>query len=353
MNQQNKTALLMTVLTLGLYFSGIFVFLTPLPYIYYYLKFQNTDIYSTAWPSLFIVILIYLFGIDFFHGLYQKYPATIWLFPVPVVELIQYFSHATVQTIGITYFAVYLVIGFLIAKALRVSKDRAFKIFFVSVCAIFLATGFLLLVFIYPQSDLFLPAYRQYMESGMQQFIAAQEKAGIALDQIVYFKSQIPTFIDYALYLMPFILLVSLTIIFVLNLVIAKRFFVLADKNLKKINLSEFKLPFYLVWFVVGLSLVLVINEKLIGNQALYYLILNILLSLGVAYFLQGFASFIHFLNRRKIYGLFRFFAFILMIFMMQASVLVLTILGFVDNWLDLRKLDYKGTGIQNPGSQA
>jgi len=340
MNQRNKIAMVMTFLTLALFFSGIFVFITPLPFIYYHLKYKGQETYSVAWPSIIVVVAIYMFGVDFFQRLYEQYPSSAWLVPIPVIELIKFFTHSTVQIIGITYFGVYLVMGYLISRALKSQQKKAFKILTLSVIGVFVFAGLLAIALIYPHVDSIVASYSQYVETGMQQFIAAQEKAGLALDQMVYLKSSISTIIDYSFYMLPFILFLSICMLFVLNLIIAKRFFAFSIKGIRQINLSEFKIPFVLVWVVVGLSVLIIVNEKIFEVSGIYYTSLNLLLSVGIAYFLQGLAVCMHFMDRRKIFGLMRLLFYFIIVFMMQTSVILLIILGFVDNWVDLRKLD-------------
>lgn len=346
MNPKNKTALVMTLLTLGLFFSKIFVFVTPLPFIYYHLKYRESDSYSVVWPSILVVVAIYMFGVDFFYTIYQTHPFTLWLIPIPVIELAKYFTLTTVQIFGITYFGVYLVMSYLISRALISPTQKVFPRLFWSLVGIFVVTGLLTFVLIYPQSELIVSAYRQYVDAGMLQIIEAQEKAGLALEQIVYLKSQISKVADYSFFMMPFIFLTSLSTLFVINLIIAKRFFLLTYKGLEKINLNEFKVPFFVVWIAVGLAVVMIVNEKFIGWEPLFYTTLNLLLSLGIAYFLQGLAISIHFLNQKKIVGLSRlviyFFLIFFVLFMMHAMVLIFATLGFFDNWMDIRKLDKK-----------
>lgn len=342
MNPKNKTALVMSFLTLALYFSGIFVFLTPLPFIFYHLKYKNSETYTVIWPSVLIVVAIYMFGVDFFHHLYEEYPSSIWIIPVPVIELIRYFTHSTVQIVGIAYFVVYVVMGYLISRALRSQQKLAFKILTFSVIGIFVVSGLLAFALVYPQSETIVSAYRQYVDAGMQQFVEAQEQAGLALDQLVYLKSSISTIVDYSFFMLPFILFLSVSMLFTLNLIIAKRFFSFSIKDLGPVNLSEFKIPFAVVWAAVVLGILMILNEKIFEIEGIYFTTLNLLLSLGIAYFFQGLAVCIHFMNRKKIYGLLRLLFYFIMIFMMQTSILILTILGFVDNWVDLRKLDQK-----------
>lgn len=334
----------MSALTLGLYFSGLFVFVTPLPYVFFYLKYGKTALSRAVWPSVVVVAIIYLFGIDFFKGLYQEHPASVWLFPVPILDLIRYFSPGTVRLLGLSYFAVYLIMGYLIVESLQAPQSRAMRMLPLSVVGLCLGILMLVAIAILGHWAEALTAYRQDVALGIGQTIESFEKAGLSVSESVRLKSQIPVFVDYLTYLMPSFILAAIAVIFVINLAIARRLFVRGKKATSVVNLTEFRLPFFLVWMFVGLGLMLVINQKLLGSQGFHFLCLNILISLGVAYFFQGLAVFGHFLNRRNVVGFSRLLIygtlFLLLLYTLHLMIAVLVILGFADNWLDVRKLD-------------
>ena len=130
MTARHKSALFTTALTLGLYFSGILVFITPLPFLYHHLKYPDRESYKVGWISLMLVAFVYAFGTEFFYGMYQTHPSMVWMFPIPVIELVQYFSPTAVTVLGLTYYAIYLALAYLTAIALRASSKEIYKILF-------------------------------------------------------------------------------------------------------------------------------------------------------------------------------------------------------------------------------
>ena len=110
MEPKNKTALIVTLIALGLYLSGFLIYVTPLPFIYYQLKYPKEPFTRLAWPAVFAVTLLYVFGTQFFYSIYQANPEMAWMLPVPLVGLVEFFSAPIVTVLGIFYFGIYVVL---------------------------------------------------------------------------------------------------------------------------------------------------------------------------------------------------------------------------------------------------
>lgn len=351
MIQKNKTLVWVTCLTLALYFSRIFVFITPLPLIYFGLKHREKGSGTVvAWPALLVVMGIYMLGLEGFWQLIQSHPSVVWFFSIPNAELRLFFPLSTVQFMGISYFCVFAAMGYFIALALVSPKDKVFKILSASLLGLFVLGGLVAFFAISPQADVFLENYRQYVEAGLKDFIGAQEKAGLGLSQLVYLKSKISTLADYSFFMLPFVVLFSLAMVFVLNLVVAKRLFLPAFHHLTAVRLTSFKVPFYFVWTAVGLVVLLMVNEKFFEWDFLHFSALNVLLTLSLAYFFQGLAVAVFLLEKKKIYGLARLLIYLVMMMFAQAMLMLLALLGFADNWLDLRRLEKKPPAVKEAG---
>lgn len=339
MTGQMRTTIIATLLTLGLYFSGFLIFITPLPLIYLLLKRDQASVLPAILPSLLVVLLVYQFGVEAFWGWYRENPTMVWLFPVPLVELLEYFSPVAVKIMGATYFMVYVALAVGLNHIMR-NQSQIFTKLFLLVVGIFVVVGLVSTAIIYPHSELLLADFRQYMAAGMEKFIQVQEQSGMDLEQVVYLKSKIGEYVQYSFFMLPFVYFMALVFLTVMNLAIAKRFFGMHFPQLEKIDLTRFKVPFGFVWFVIGVIVLMLLNEKFLHIEPMYYALLNVALCFGVVYFLQGFAVCVYFLNSKKIFGIFRFVFYFLLLTMMQTSVFVLAGLGFFENWLDVRKLD-------------
>ena len=347
LEEQRKAAIIMSLLTLGLYFSGLFVFLTPLPFIYFSLKFRKASFVSAVWPSLIIVACLYLLGTDFFYNLYQNHPKAYWILPVPFLGLIEHFNHATVMLAGIGYYCLFLGMGFTIVRALLCSQNRVFQTMAWSVLGIFLISLLLGVVAIFPQSDVFFASYHKSTEIMLEQFIATQQQSGASLHQVVSFQSTMKDYAEKTVYLLPFVLLIVVSFLYIFNLLIAKRFYSHYFKELKKTNLTVFRIPFIVVWPVLGVALLLLLNEVLIKTEGLFYFFLNILLSAIVVYFLLGISIGVFLLDKKKIFGFTRLFIYFGVLLLGEVTLFIFAALGFADNWLDLRKLE------QDPAQQS
>src|SRR3990167_2557156 len=85
---KDRSPLFMALLTLALYFSGLFVFLTPLPFVYLIFKRGEVAFYQPVIVAFAMVACVYILGLTFLANLYDKYPGLVWLLPIPSLGLI-------------------------------------------------------------------------------------------------------------------------------------------------------------------------------------------------------------------------------------------------------------------------
>lgn len=339
----------MSILTLALFFSGVLVFLTPLPFIYLALKQQDFRRMITAGSLLFVVVFFfYSFGIESVHNLYRQHPALMWLLPVPNASLLEFFPKRIVTFLGSGYFAFHLLSAVLIGRVLM-NPDKLFLRIFVIVLVLLIVVGLVFYGVLGADLAEFFKLYRDYMEKGIAELIALQEKAGGDVVELLDLKSQLPVLVDYTVYMLPSFVLASLAILFVVNLVVAKRLFGPLFTTLGRVDLTRYQVPFFAVWFMILLISVLLINTKILDNRLLHFLSLNLLVVLCVIYFFQGFAVMVAFMDQKQFVGLWRLFFYLSLILFLQPAVLLLIIFGFFDSWLDLRKLE--GPHAGTPGS--
>lgn len=345
MEQRQKSVFISFLITIGLYFSGLFVFLTPLPLIYHAFKYNEKSALNAAGLSFLFVAAVYIVGTPVLENFYKEHPNWVWLFPAPKVALAEHFGQAFATVMGIGYFMLFVFIGAAVSMGLKKENDQAFSFFSLSLIIIFLGTTAFIVALVFSNQETHLAAYQNMLQSDLREFILAQEQAGLDLQQIVYLKNNQGEIIQYSYYMLPFLLFLSVASLFVLNLVVAKRFFLVFFPRLQKITLTLFKLPFALVWTTIALLSVLLLNHVLLQNQVVFFGVLNVLFGIALTYFFQGFAVFVHFLEQKKITGFFRMFIYVMMLLMFQASSFILVCLGFFDSWMDVRKLEPSDAG--------
>lgn len=336
---KDRSAVVMALLTVVLYFSGVFIFLTPLPLVYLAFRRGTGAFYNPALYALAFVALAYLFGLNFFASIYERHPTMVWLLPIPSLGLVEYFPGQVVAAFGIGYFLAYLFIGWSITKALT-EPHRVFRIAALSIVALFAAAVALNLVFVLPHADKLFSDYRQYVTQALEQLIALQEKADADAIELAYLKSNVDELVRYTIYLMPSFLLSSLSCLYILNLVLAKRLFAPFFPALTRATLTAFRMPFYFVWCVIALVAVFLVNVSFFDLAAAHFFTINLLVVIGTVYFFQGCAILVHFLDARGVFGIFRMGIYFMLLLFAQASVLGLASLGFFDSWMDVRKFE-------------
>lgn len=341
MNQPMRLSFLTGLLTIALYYSGIFVFLTPLPFVYFLLKKNFSDFLYPAVVTFSITLFVYLVGLEFLVKIYEAKPALVWLFPVPAMGFLDLFPLWLVKVYGVFYFAFYLVVSAVVAYALKRAK-KIYPFLAKSVLGIFLAWVVLFsLIWIFSANHFDLvESYKNYMQTGVEQVISLQENSSGDLEELVYIKSHKDEIVSYTLYLFPAFVLISISFLVALNLILAKRMFSAFFPFLEMFSLTTYRVPFDLVWFVIGVVSVLLLNYKVIKIDGLHYLCLNLVLLFAVVYFFQGFAIFISFLDKKRIFGFFRVALYFLLFLFAQFALLFFVSLGFFDSWMDVRKMD-------------
>jgi hypothetical protein len=339
MEHKDKSPLFMALLTVGLYFSGVFVFLTPLPFVYLLFKRGMDSFYRPVFFTVVAVCGVYALGLTVMTALYDKHPGLAWILPIPSLGLVDYFSRHIVMMFGIGYFASYVFISFSIAKALA-RPERLYRYASWSVIALFAIVLAINAVLVIPHAEKLLADYSAYMAKGVEQLIAMQDKEGVDNLELVYLKSNVDELIRYTLYLLPAFLFSSIASLYVLNLVLAKRLFSPFFPALVRFKLTAFRVPFSFVWCSVATVTTFLLNVKFFNEAVVHFLTVNVLVVIGTAYFFQGFAIFMHFLDDKRVFGLVRMGVYVLLLVFIQASILFFVSLGFFDNWLDVRKLD-------------
>lgn len=110
---------------------------------------------------------------------------------------------------------------------------------------------------------------------------------------------------------------------------------------------SYWKLPEQLVWLPIAATVLF-----LLSNNGLKDLGLNMILVSGVVYFFQGLAVFIHLLGRWKVPAYLRVLLYVMLVIQSYGLVLI-TLLGIGDTWMNLRPEKKDEPPSQGPQSDS
>jgi hypothetical protein len=350
---KNKSIAIAVVLMLGLFFSRPFIYLTPLPLVYFLFRQGRSSLSSAVLPAFAIVTVTYTLGFGPITALYTKYPSLLWLLPIPMMEFASFLPQSTIAIIGIFYFTLFLWVGVTIHAALA-SPQNTYRIVLWSLILTVTLCGIIMLVLIFPHAQTVMTSLQDYLAKGLEEFMTAQRESGLALEDIMDLKSNLSEHLSDAIYIMPFAFFLSLTFLFVLNLIMAKRFFTGFFNQLTQINFTVFAMPFFTVWLVVALIAFLLANKLILNHKILFFANVNVLLVMATLYFFQGLAIIFYLMDKWQILGFLRFaFLIFLMIILsveMRFTSLAIVGLGFFDAWLDLRKIHVppKKPSVQN-----
>lgn len=292
-----------------------------------------------ALGTLVLVTLVYYIDASYYYQLYQENPSLTWIIPIPAIEMVRYFSPQAVSLMGVTYYFIFLVMAYFVGEALKRRPKEIFGYLAWMVLGVFLLVSMAAIAVIYPNAQTLVADYREHVNAGIQQFLEMQKQSGMSLERLLEFESIAKDWVQYSFFLLPFIFFSYLVFVVVLNVVIAKRFFRMHFKFLFEIELSQFQVPFIFVWPVIAVISVMLINEKFWDNDPLFFMLLNVLMASGVVYFLQGLAVFVHYLNSKNIFGMWRLLFYLFMLIMWQTTIFVFAGLGFFENWLNVRQL--------------
>jgi hypothetical protein len=334
--------LLGAALAVVLYFSYIF-FLVPLPFVYLRLRRGRRVFFFSALLSFVVVAAIYLIGIDTLGAVPEKIPNLRLLVTVPYLGSISLDTKLAILAFGIGNFIVYLVVSRIITAILE-RPQSSFRLAFFTVMGITLVAMTAAGVLILPNTDEIILASKDIVLQGIDAMTKDLE-AGPSAIEIGYLKTNIEDKIKTFLYLMPSILLLSFSFLFLINTVLSKRFFAAAVPRIVREPLTTFQVPFAFVWTVIGALAFFLLNNQVFKIDTLEFVSMNLLFAFSLFYFFQGVAIIFHFLDKKKIGGFLRLLIYFILfrLFMDPAYFLqimtVVVALGFFDSWIDNRKL--------------
>ena len=182
-----------------------------------------------------------------------------------------------------------------------------------------------------------------YITRSFQESIELSTQMGAQAEQIKIIKDNLGMITRSLLYVMPALILVGITFISLLNIIAAKRIFLVNGLGYPDFgDLTQWKSPEGIVWFLI-ISAATVLLPPFFALNVVEVLVvgLNVLIICLFVYFLQGLAVFEFFFKTRRVPRMMRIIFYFVLILQQYLVVFVIAA-GLFDLWLDFRKLNPK-----------
>ncbi len=215
-------------------------------------------------------------------------------------------------TMAVQYGSICLLIGFY-----RELEEKSVSIFLSAAVAVLATMGaYVFAIF----------GYAQLTNTNLPKFLAEEAKPLlIQIQQVPQFKEAT---LDSVLWYLPSMFVITMMFILFVSLTVTR----VPMSRHQRYAMRMFRLPDWTVWVFIG-SLGAAFVQ--IGVDWLPLVAKNILVVTLAAYFFQGIAVFTYFLDRLRIFGLWRFLAYFLAFFQLF---IFISGLGLLDYWFDFRE---------------
>jgi hypothetical protein len=345
MNQsKNNQAILAYPLlwSLAIFFSDLFVFLTPLPIIYSMIKYPKDYFKKLLLPLFLIILGVYFLAIDPISTLYEKFNWTKFIISIPLVNYYPEFPKWLVSLTGISYLLILVFLARIIAYYFKLKKNPLLSLAIFAIIQSLVALVFIHLFFSVENLSI-IDGFKAYYTEAINEFISQQEKVSNNLNELVFLEQNKPEILKYSLYLSPSMIIFGIFLINLLNFILSKRFVIpMIHKKFKLYPLNRWQFPFIGVWILIFSISLLLLNTYTFNSEILSFFGFNLLILMMMAYFLQGFNIVSFFLEKYKASPFLKMSAYALLILFFQAMGVFLISFGLFDSWFDFRKLNKK-----------
>jgi uncharacterized protein YybS (DUF2232 family) len=215
---------------------------------------------------------------------------------------------------------------------------RSIELLVTGIAVAMLSMGAGLLRSFYGSWGVMIQDFRDNLNENLAAAMRAHEKMGFPQDSLTLLKEKAPEIVEQMLQLLPGLLYVSLCLIVLFNILMLCRRF--PDHRSRWLNIEtfrEWKCPEPLVWGLIGCGFALFVP----AGEAVQIVAVNLLLVIGVAYFIQGLAVVAYFFHKNNVPRFLRSATYILIVFQ-QIFTLLVAALGLFDLWGDFRRLKKK-----------
>lgn len=322
---------------IALYLSGFFVILTPLPFLYQFLRNPKQGLVAVALPSFVILILLYTVGLAPLYQFYQAHPQWSWVLPIPGMGFLEFVNPFFVLIFGLSYFAFFILSAWLMSSVISGHYNPAKHFLGASFLLAFLVVVYVLGVFIFfkihPQ-----PVLIDYFQGSVDEFILIQKQKGLPLEQLDFLKQNAALFVKYSIMVSPAAMVCGTFFVLVLNLVIGKKLFGLFPATAERTQITSWAIPFAGVWVLIAAVLGLFFGNQLPYSSLVIAISANVTLVLAFLYYLQGIAIVAFFLEQWGVRSFIKLLIYMILLLFFQSLGVLVVLLGFFDSWLELRK---------------
>ncbi|HIJ84395.1 MAG: hypothetical protein HW380_239 [Magnetococcales bacterium] len=170
------------------------------------------------------------------------------------------------------------------------------------------------------------------LESIQERFVTMAQGQGADAKTILEHQQALGQFFHLLGFLFPAILVSGWYMLQLGNLVLTRYLFARWDgQSLPSENFAGFRVPFFMVWPVIGFGLVMLVADELWLRFSA-----NISMFMAIPYFFQGWAIVQELFVRFKIAAFWRNLFYVI-IFLSSKIALIIVLLGFFDTWLNFR----------------
>lgn len=303
-----------------------------------------------AITSLIFAISVYIPIIGFVCSLFIPLPILFYRSKlgratgaiIPILTIIVIVTVLGGLSIDILFFVELLLLGFVLSELIE--RNLSIEKTMLYTCGSVIFIGIVGLFFYNNLSDKgFYALVAEYVSKNLILTLEIYENMGVSQESIHMISNSLEN-IEYVLIrIIPALVVASTLFVSWTNLLVAKPilknhgFFYPSFGSLK-----HWKAPEFLVWGIIGCSLLLLLPER-----TFRFFGLNGLLILLTIYFFQGIAIVSFYFEKKKFPRMLRVFLYSLIA--LQQVVLILIIgLGFFDMWLNFRKLEHSPDKAKN-----
>ncbi len=327
-------------LSLVLYLSGIFIWLTPLPFLYAFARGGRLKGSLAFLVALLFLLILYHWLLPTVAERWGVQRAMEIFFWLPGLELSSDQKWVQVSSYGVFYFGFYALMGILLGEFERKQFSVSRLIGQTAFIQVF---GVLLWLFWHVHGD--WSGFVKNLENFFIQVLNLATQGTPPNEEVAAFfqfiKSHASQIAAYGVRLLPGVMINTLLFVLWLNVVVARKFLAKQAVFSKLGSLRQWRLPFAGVWAVILLALLYFADVYGLHSEFLKFLALNGFILFALLYFFQGLAIAAFYNSRWTFSPLLRLVLLVILVLLIQpiGIGLLLMIFGFFDSWFDFRKL--------------
>lgn len=336
-----RLILLSAVLSLFLYLSGFFVWLTPLPLLLVFYRGKSLKGFAAIGAAAAILALLYFAAIPWVEARFgSKRVFEIFFFmPGMVPELAG--KGMPPATWGMGYYLFFAALGALLGEfeSRNYSPTRL-----VGQTAGLAALLVFLWIAVYTRGNFpgLVTGLETYFVDLIRSLLEVQQANEEVQVQIRFLRDHAEQIAAYTVGMLPGMVINVILFVTWLNIVVSRKVFYKELLFPALGPLRRWRLPFAAVWAVIAAAFLLIADRYLFQTGWLQFVAYNAFLVFLLVYFFQGLAIMVFFSVRWSLSPMIRFLLYAILILFFQPVGLLLVAFGFFDSWFDFRKLTPK-----------